>query len=101
MDPTDPFPLCSASVDVDLNICAIDGGRGMRSRLASMGMVPGVRVRLMRTRSDGPYIVGLKEARVMLGHGMACRILVRPALSPPAPAVEAASEPSTDSPGPG
>lgn len=55
----------------------ITGGRGLLNRLAAMGLMPGVDVRVVR--SIGPMIVEIKANRLILGRGLVGHILVEPA----------------------
>lgn len=56
----------------------INAGRGLRRRLLAMGIVPGEPVRVVRAERAGPVIISVKGSRVMLGRGMAAKILIRP-----------------------
>ena len=49
---------------------AIEGGQGVKSRLASLGMMVGVEIRVIRNDHRGPFIVEVKGSRVILGRGM-------------------------------
>lgn len=55
---------------------AILGGERLTSRLAGMGMVPGVKVKILRNTA-GAVIALASETRVALGRGEASRIQVR------------------------
>lgn len=55
---------------------AIQGGERLTSRLAGMGMVPGVKVKILRNTA-GAIIALASETRVALGRGEASRIQVR------------------------
>jgi ferrous iron transport protein A len=56
-------------------ILEIRGGRGLRGRLANLGLLPGVEIEVISNR-PGPLIIKRGAARLGLGHGMAHRILV-------------------------
>jgi ferrous iron transport protein B len=55
---------------------AIQGGERLTSRLAGMGMVPGVKVKILRNTA-GAIIALASETRVALGRGEASRVQVR------------------------
>jgi Fe2+ transport system protein FeoA len=55
---------------------AVDSGRGLQSRLAAMGMVPGAEIEVIQNSFFGPFIVMVKGSRIMLGRGMAQKIIV-------------------------
>lgn len=58
------------------HVAAIQGGRSLRSRLATFGFVPGAEVEVWRNAGTGPIIVQVHGARVALGRGEAARIFV-------------------------
>ncbi|HDS16008.1 MAG TPA: ferrous iron transport protein A [Proteobacteria bacterium] len=68
--------LPAASCGKSLRLLHIDAGQGVRSRLAAMGMVPGVEVKVLVNEGRGPLIVTLDGNRIMLGRGMAEKIMV-------------------------
>jgi Fe2+ transport system protein FeoA len=51
-------------------------GQGLASRLAAMGLVPGVEVHVYRNDRNGPVVLGIAGSRVMLGRGMAEKLSV-------------------------
>ena len=55
----------------------VEAGRGLQQRLAEMGLLPGCRLRVL-SGGRGPFVVAVKGSRLVLGHGMVGRILVRP-----------------------
>lgn len=57
-------------------IVAVGAGHGIQGRLASMGLVPGVQVDVVLNSSRGPFIIAVKGSRIILGHGMAGKIIV-------------------------
>ena len=65
-------------IDPETEVTLIDiaGGKGIRSKLYSMGLVPGVTLRVLNRNGHGPLIVGLKDSRLVIGHNMASKILV-------------------------
>jgi Fe2+ transport system protein FeoA len=69
-------PLSAVSPGQRVEITEIRGGRGLVSKLASMGFYPGVIVEVVSSRS-GPLIVAKDGVRLGLGFGMARRIFVR------------------------
>jgi len=59
-------------------VTAVHGGRGFGRRLASMGILPGAEVRMVRGGLGGPVIVEARGSRVLVGRGMAHRVMVEP-----------------------
>ncbi|MFP3869926.1 MAG: ferrous iron transport protein A [Syntrophobacteria bacterium] len=60
----------------EVTLIDINGGRGIRSRLYSMGLVPGVRLRVLSRNGGGPVMVAVKDCRLAIGFGMAQKIMV-------------------------
>lgn len=54
----------------------IAGGRGLLNRLAAMGLMPGMEIRVVR--SIGPMLVEVRSSRLVLGRGLVGHILVEP-----------------------
>jgi Fe2+ transport system protein FeoA len=54
------------------------GGHEFQHRMAEMGLLPGVRFRVISHARYGPIIISVKDTRLMLGRGMARRVMVRP-----------------------
>ena len=59
-----------------VQMVSIEGGRNLKSRLASMGLISGVKIKVVRNSSNGPFIVVVKGSRLVLGRGMAQKIVV-------------------------
>jgi ferrous iron transport protein B len=69
------IPLLTLREGEEGYISTIGGGTGLSSRLASMGLAPGLRVRILQ-RSGGLVMVQAGDTRVALGRGEAEKILV-------------------------
>ena len=54
----------------------IEGGRGLRSKLYSMGLVPGVNLKILNGNGSGPVMIAVKDSRLAIGRGMAEKIIV-------------------------
>jgi len=59
-------------------LVTVQGGLGLRSRLMAMGLRPGATVRVIHNGGRGPFVVATGESRIVLGRGMARRVLVVP-----------------------
>lgn len=55
---------------------SIQGGRHLRGRLASLGLIPGTEVTVLRNGGGGPFVVAVNNARICIGRGMAMKIEV-------------------------
>jgi len=54
----------------------VEAGRGLNSRLASMGFVPKVEITVVSNGHPGPFVVVIKDVKLALGRGVAHRIMV-------------------------
>ena len=68
--------LSRVSSGSEVTLIGIEGGRAMRSKLYSMGLVPGVRLRILSGNGAGPVMVAVRDSRLAIGRGMAEKILV-------------------------
>jgi len=62
--------------ETEVTLIDITGGRGIRSKLHGMGLVPGVSLKVLNRNGRGPLIVGVKGSRLVIGQGMAGKIVV-------------------------
>jgi Fe2+ transport system protein FeoA len=70
------MPLSMIEAGRRVRVLSVYGGRGLKARLAAMGLVPGAEFEVVRNNLKGPFIVAVKESRVILGRGMAQKIMV-------------------------
>ena len=72
------LPLCM--VGTGMTVVYVGGARGgIVRRLADMGMRPGVEMTVVSGGdSPGPVVVKIEGSRLMLGRGIAHKIMVRP-----------------------
>ena len=61
----------------EVTLIDIDGGRGARSKLYSMGLVPGVNLKVLSRNGAGPIMIAVKDFRLAIGLGMARKIIVK------------------------
>lgn len=59
-----------------MRLVTVDEGHGLQGRLASMGLVPGVEIEVLRNSLHGPFLIAVKGSRIMIGRGMAQKIIV-------------------------
>ncbi|GEM_PF-1400619 len=55
----------------------IEAGHRLRARIAALGLVPGVRLHVLRQHGRGPVLIALHGSRLALGRGIAERMTVR------------------------
>ncbi len=70
-------PLSTARAGESVRVARIDAGRGLNSRLASLGLVANAELRVVSNGHPGPFVLIVKDAKVVLGRGVAQKILVR------------------------
>jgi len=71
------MPLMMLQPGRRARVLEVRGGRGLTRRLASMGILPGTVVSLVRGGPGGPVIVAVRGGRVVIGRGMAHRVMVQ------------------------
>ena len=76
-NPSEIVPLSTITDGSTVRLVAIDAGIGLKSRLASMGLTPGTSITVINNSHPGPFIIELKGAKMMLGRGMAQKIMVK------------------------
>jgi len=72
--PTSPLRLADLMAGEAGVVCELTGGSHFRSRMASLGFTPGVRVKMVQNYGHGPLIVSVRGARVALGRGEAEKV---------------------------
>jgi ferrous iron transport protein A len=69
-------PLSTLKVGERGVVYRIEGGLGVRKKLADLGIIPGKTIGIAHGRGQGPRVVIVDETRVMLGKGLLHKILV-------------------------
>jgi ferrous iron transport protein A len=69
-------PLSTVKTGETVKLTGIEAGRGLNSRLASMGLLPGVEIKVVSSGHPGPFVISVKNSKMMLGRGMAHKIMV-------------------------
>jgi Fe2+ transport system protein FeoA len=73
-----PPRLLSATKAGDMvRLVRIDAGRSLRSRLAALGLVSESQLTVVSNGHPGPFILIVKDTKVVLGRGAAQKITVR------------------------
>ena len=76
MNPALWMPLSMVPTGRSVLLRRVQAGHGLTSRLAALGLLPGVRVHVCRNDRSGPVVLGVAGSRLMLGHGMAQKMYV-------------------------
>lgn len=74
----DSLSLAKAQHGQRYKIVCISGGCEAQTRLASLGILPGQDIQVVRPSGMGPVLALVKGSKVALGHGVSHKILVRP-----------------------
>jgi ferrous iron transport protein A len=59
-------------------VCALNGGKELTSRLASLGVTPGTSILVVQNFGHGPVMFVVRDTRIALGRGEAHSVLVDP-----------------------
>lgn len=70
------MPLSMVRPGCKVRLVGVRAGRGLVQRLSAMGLVPGVELEVLKVAGRGPMVVRVKETRLMLGRGLAHRVMV-------------------------
>jgi ferrous iron transport protein A len=70
-------PLSKVDTGQTVRFVRVDVGRGLNSRLAAMGFVPNTAITVVSNNHPGPFVIIVKDAKMMLGRGVAHKIMVR------------------------
>jgi ferrous iron transport protein A len=73
-------PLSVVAGGTKIRVISLLGGRGFNARAIGMGISPGCTLTVLKQSrgKSGPILVGLGDHRLMVGHGMAEKIIVEP-----------------------
>jgi Fe2+ transport system protein FeoA len=69
-------PLSKIRSGEKVRLAGIEAGRGLNSRLAAMGLVPSAEIIVVSNGHPGPFVIIVKGSKIMLGRGMAHKIMV-------------------------
>ena len=69
-------PLSQTDQGQVVSVTNIVAGRGLKMRLASMGLIPKTKIQVLRNGKSGPVVISVKNTRVALGRGVAEKIIV-------------------------
>lgn len=70
------LPLAMINPYEEVTVAEIRGGRGLVQRLADMGLTPGIKLKVINSQMPGPILIDLRGSRLVLGHGVALKIMV-------------------------
>jgi Fe2+ transport system protein FeoA len=70
-------PLSTVQNGQKVILAQVDAGRELKSRLASMGLLPNTEMTVISNKHPGPFMISVKKSKIMIGRGMANKIMVR------------------------
>ena len=76
MEKTNLKPLSQVAEGKTVVLVRVDAGGGLNNRLAVMGLLPNIRFEVINNHHPGPFVISLKGSRMVLGRGMANKIMV-------------------------
>jgi len=76
METTITRPLSQVAEGQTVNIIKIDGGRGLRMRLTTLGLLPNTQVTVIHNGRSGPFVINVKNSKMALGKGVVDKIIV-------------------------
>ena len=72
------IPLTRTHPGQEVVLIRVDGGKAFQHRLAEMGLTPGTHLGVLVAGRPGPFIVSVKDMRLVLGRGLVEHVHVRP-----------------------
>ncbi len=69
-------PLSEVAEGEVVSVVSVEGGRGLRSRLATMGLLPRTQIKILHNGRFGPFVISVKNSRMAIGRGVADKIMV-------------------------
>ena len=69
-------PLSRVRAGETVKLASINASQSLNSRLASMGLVPNVEITVVSNGHPGPFVISVKDSKMMLGRGMVHKIMI-------------------------
>ncbi|HOV91001.1 MAG TPA: FeoA family protein [Syntrophorhabdaceae bacterium] len=70
------IPLAYVNEGSRVRIVRMDLGRGLKARLTAMGIIPNTEIEVVMNSLKGPFVISIKGSRIILGRGIASKIMV-------------------------
>lgn len=68
--------LNSIKPGASVRVTAIDAGKGLKGRLAALGILVNAALKVVRNDGAGQIIIQVRQSKIILGRGMTHKILV-------------------------
>jgi len=75
-DAVNGRPLSLAKAGESVRLIRVDGGSSLKQRMVSMGLLPGSNFEVVKNKGNGPVVLSVKGARLIVGRGMSDRIMI-------------------------
>ena len=72
------FPLLFAEEGQTYLISDLSGGKHFKEKCINQGIIPGQKVEVKNMSSHGPCVVSINDSRIIIGHNMLHRVLIKP-----------------------
>jgi ferrous iron transport protein A len=69
--------LTSVRAGHTVQFVSVEGGQGVRQRLRDMGLKTGMKVKVLHAHGRGACILQAGHTRLVIGHGMAHKLIVK------------------------
>ena len=76
MEKTNIKPLDKIAAGAVVKVVTVEAGSGLNNRLAAMGLLADVQIRVIRNDGAGQIIINVKNSKVILGRGMSHKVFV-------------------------
>ena len=70
------LPLSMINPSEEVTVTDVRGGRGLVQKLADMGLTPGSKLKVISSHKPGPILIDIRGSRLVLGHGVAHKVMV-------------------------
>ena len=70
------MPLALAPAGTSVRVVSVEGGQGVRKRLADLGLNVSECLSVIQSDTRGPVLLGIKDSRLAIGRGLAFKIMV-------------------------
>jgi len=68
--------LSAVGAGETVKLVSVNAGQALNSRLASMGLVANVEITVVNSGHPGPFVISVKDSKMMLGKGIAHKVMV-------------------------
>jgi ferrous iron transport protein A len=73
---TNILSLNEVPAGTTVRIVRVEAGHSLKNRLAAMGLLANVEIRVVRNDGAGQIIVNVKNSKIILGRGMSHKVFV-------------------------